>query len=148
MPRRLRITLLALAAAVGLVLAAAALTEIRGVGSAEYAVLIESDQALAGAGAEVCNTRDEAEDLARELPLSECRYRLSPTELPRRRLTVIATTTTHEYGLPRRTKHYQQRYLAVVAVLGDGRRVGTAVELPDARESREVTVRLDAPAAP
>jgi hypothetical protein len=42
-----------------------------------------------------------------------------------------------EYG------YCQRRYLAVVADLADGRRVAKVVELPDGRESREVTVALD-----
>lgn len=46
-------------------------------------------------------------------------------------------------GLGLTTVRTQAKYLAVVAVLADGRRVGKVVELPDARESREVTVRLD-----
>jgi hypothetical protein len=42
----------------------------------------------------------------------------------------------------RELKRYQFRYLVVIAVLADGRRVGKLVEIPDSRESREISVEL------
>ncbi len=36
----------------------------------------------------------------------------------------------------------QDQYLAVIALWPDGRRVGRVVEIPDGRESREITVSL------
>jgi hypothetical protein len=42
----------------------------------------------------------------------------------------------------RELRRFQFRYLVVIAVLPDGRRVGKLVDIPDGRVCREVTVEL------
>jgi hypothetical protein len=59
------------------------------------------------------------------------------------RFYLSVTFYDRESGLRWRYSYVQHRYLLVVATLADGGRVEKLVELPDVRESREVTVALD-----
>lgn len=147
-----RVTWLVFLVGIGLgvacALVSAALIELHGVGSPRYELRLESTSPLRSAGAEVCGSRESAEFIAARMSPDECDFRFDPHRpFSERRLTILVTSTTRHYGLPRRVDYTQERHVAVVAVLADGRRVAKVVELPDARawedEPREVTVRLD-----
>jgi hypothetical protein len=57
-------------------------------------------------------------------------------------LTVRVAVNGRESPFGRELRRSQFRYLAVVAVLPDGQRVGKLAEIPDGRVSREVSVTL------
>ncbi|HEX4609932.1 MAG TPA: hypothetical protein VH092_17190 [Urbifossiella sp.] len=68
---------------------------------------------------------------------------VSPVEWDGDRFGADVTFYDRESGMGWRYSYIQDRFLAVVALLADGRRVTKIVELPDARGSREVTIQLD-----
>jgi hypothetical protein len=55
-------------------------------------------------------------------------------------LTVLVPVSGRESPLGRELRRSQFRYLVVIAVLPDGRRVGKLVDIPDSRVSQEVSV--------
>jgi len=57
-------------------------------------------------------------------------------------LIVRVAVSGRESPFGRELRRSQFRYLAVIAVLPDGRRVGKVVDIPDERVSREVSVAL------
>ena len=59
-----------------------------------------------------------------------------------RPLTVTVPVSGRQSMSGRQLRRTQFQFLVVIAVLPDGRRVGTIVDIPDNRVSREVTVRL------
>ena len=57
-------------------------------------------------------------------------------------ITVRVAVSGRESPFGRELLRSQFRFLAVIAVLPDGRRVGKVVDIPDGRVSREVSVAL------
>jgi hypothetical protein len=57
-------------------------------------------------------------------------------------LRVTVPVSGHESPSGREISRFQFRHLVVIGQLPDGRRVGKLVEIPDCRESREVSVTL------
>jgi hypothetical protein len=57
-------------------------------------------------------------------------------------LILIVPVSGRESMSGRQLSRFQFRWLVVIGVLQDGRRVGKLVEIPDGRESREVSVVL------
>jgi hypothetical protein len=59
-----------------------------------------------------------------------------------RPLTVGVAVGERESPFGRVLQRFQFRFMAVIAVMPDGSRIGKVVEIPDGRVSREVTVEL------
>ena len=59
-----------------------------------------------------------------------------------RPITVHVAVSGRESPFGRELRRSQFRYLAVIAVMPDGRRVGKVVDIPDGQVSREVSVAL------
>jgi hypothetical protein len=136
--------LLVLAAGVLLLVLYDLTTELIGDGLITYRVRLTSRVPVREAVAKVYSRPEQAESVAQQfLSLAEFRSSASPTDSAGEPLEVRVWVTTRVSGLGLRRTRVQQTGLLVIADLADGRHVAKAVELPDARESREVTVALD-----
>lgn len=114
-----------------------------GIGSVLYGVRITSSLPLREARYQSHASFEYANEVAHHWQSTAIGLPMPPEGLGGERFEAHVTFTDRESGMRWRYSSFQYRYPVVVAVQADGRRVGKVVELPDARESREVTVRLD-----
>jgi hypothetical protein len=140
---RARAVILILAVAVVLVVLYDLVVARLGIGSVMYGVRINSSLPIREARYQSHARVDYANEVAHHWQSTTIGLPVPPEGLDGERFEAHVTFTDRESGMGWRYSSFQYRYLVVVAVLADGRRVGKVVELPDARESREITVHLD-----
>lgn len=138
-----RAILLLLAVVAGLLLLYDRATTLLGSGGVNLLVRIHSEFPVREASTEVFWQREQAASATKVCSPDALRDVVPTSGLRGEPFEVWVPIDTRISGLGLTNTRVQTRYLVLVAVLADGRRVGKVVELPDARESREVTVRLD-----
>ena len=82
------------------------------------------------------------EALAVLMPPESRRWSAVADPFDGRPLTVGVPVSWRESPLGRQYRRTQFRYLVVIATMQDGERIGKLVDIPDSRESREVSVSL------
>jgi hypothetical protein len=92
---------------------------------------------------QACGRREAAEYVLEHLLPPETRsYSATADPFAGEPLTVNVPVSGRESMTGRQLSRFQFRWLVVIAVLPDGRRVGKLVEIPDGEVSREVRVEL------
>ncbi len=141
--RNRRVILLILVVGVGLLLLYDRTTTLLASGGINLLVRIRSEVPVREASTEVFWQRERAESATEVRSPDALRGVVSVSGLRGEPFEVWVPIDTRISGLGLTNKQVQTNYLVLVAVLADGRRVAKVVELPEANESREVTVRLD-----
>ncbi len=98
---------------------------------------------LKSVSCQACGRREEAEEVLEYLlPPDTRQWSAVADPFDGQPLTVQVPVSGRASPMGRELRRSQFRYLVVIGQLNDGRRVGKLVEIPDGRESREVSVSL------
>lgn len=140
--RWLRVTLGVTAAVAVIVSALAFAIQVIWDGSYELTVRIENrGPPIRCVSCESHGMRDDAEfAVAHRLPPESAMWSVVEDPFQGEPINVRVAVSGHDSFLGFELSRSQFRYLAVIVTYADGRKVGQVVDIPDMRESREVTV--------